>query len=291
VASVLRPKAGLTIVKPAPTGATPIPVYAGTYNFYTPYHQSATYTEMWNLTLQKEFGQRNVATLAYSGSHGVHLPINYSYNLCQQSPASVAALGDSLVYNSSADSPYCPGSGANLYGVWGVVYPGWWGLSSSVYHSLQATFERRASKDLTVISNFTWGKLIDDSSSDWGGFGALDVLGTDFYNRRADRSISQGDIPAHFKFSPIYELPFGPGKRWANHGIVGQVAGGFRVSAIYNVSSGEPVGVLDANWSQCTAAWTIGQRPNLVGRPSSGFKRSYGRHDWIRTNDLFRVKG
>src|SRR5687768_4508521 len=48
-------------------------------------------------------------------------------------------------------------------------------------------------------------------------------------------------------FNTIYELPFGNGKRWLNNGgFVERVFGGFQFSSIVNISSGPPVGIIDA---------------------------------------------
>jgi hypothetical protein len=140
---------------------------------------------------------------------------------------------------------------------------------------LQAKFERRFSRGTALLANFTWSKLIDDSSSDWGGFWSLDVTGQDFYNRRADRSVSAGDIPVRLTIAPIVELPFGPGKKWLESGVAGRVLGGWRASAIYTVSSGSPFGILDNNYGYCNAAHTLSNRPIMIGEPlPSGYDQT-----------------
>jgi len=157
-----------------------------------------------------------------------------------------------------------------------TINPGWWGLSSSIYHSLQAQFDHRFSHGFSMLANFTWSKLIDDSSSDWGGFWSLDVLGQDFYNRKAERSVSAGDIPERFTLAPIVELPFGPGKKWLDHGIASQVLGGWRVAAIYTISAGTPLGITDNSYGFCNGAGLLEDRPMMVGNPASisGSQRS-----------------
>src|SRR3989454_988342 len=199
------------ITTPDPSAITaPLPVNANVaWSPWAPRKRAATYNQLWNFTLEKQFGSNSVAQLAYVGSRGVHLPINYAYNICQQSPQSTAQLGW-----GATTSPYCAPEAAQLAGIWNLyVFPAWWGLSSSTYHSLQAKFDRRFSNGISLLANFTWSKLMDDSSSDWGGFWSLDVLGQDFYNRRAERSVSAGDVPVRLTIAPIYELPFGPGKK------------------------------------------------------------------------------
>jgi hypothetical protein len=221
--------------------------------------------------LEKQIGSSTVVQLAYVGSRGVHLPINYAYNICQQSPQSTLEFGW-----DATTSPYCSPEAAQLAGIWNLyVNPGWWGLSSSTYHSMQAKFDRRFAHGFSLLANFTWSKLIDDSSSDWGGFWSLDALGQDFYNRRAERSVSAGDVPLRLTVAPIYELPFGPGRKWAQSGVAGQVIGGWRVTGIYTVSNGYPFGITDNSYGYCNAAHLIQDRPNMIGNPlPAGFNQT-----------------
>jgi hypothetical protein len=260
------------ITSPNPSAITaPIPVNGDvSFSYWAPRQQAPTYMQLWNFTLEKQMGQNTIAQIAYVGNHGTHLPVNYAYNICQQTPESTAALG-----YSATTSPYCSPQAAQEAGIWNlVVNPGWWGLSSSVYHSLQAKFERRFSRGFSLLVNFTWSKLMDDSSSDWGGFWSLDVLGQDFYNRRAERSVSAGDVPLRFTVVPIYELPFGHGKKWAQHGLASQVIGGWRVTGIYTVSDGYPFGITDSSYGYCNAAHILEDRPNMIGNPlPSGFNQ------------------
>jgi hypothetical protein len=258
---------------PDPASITaPLPVNENvSWSAWAPRKRATTYVQLWNFTLEKQIGANAVAQLAYVGSRGVHLPINYAYNICQQSPQSTLEFGW-----DATTSPYCAPEAAELAGIWNLyVFPGWWGLSSSNYHSLQAKFDRRFSNGFSLLANFTWSKLIDDSSSDWGGFWSLDVLGQDFYNRRAERSVSAGDVPLRFTVAPIYELPFGPGKKWAQSGVASQVIGGWRVAGIYTVSGGYPFGITDNSYGYCNAAHTITNRPNMIGNPlPSGFNQT-----------------
>lgn len=275
---------------PIPTVAdvtAPIPVNGCTVSFasWAPRKQYPTYTQLWNLTVEKQIGNDTTAQIGYVGSRGVHLPINYAYNLCQQSPASAqlvpSGFGSPGVF-SETTTPYCPAAAAIVNANTGCIYcfltinPGWWGLSSSIYHSLQAQFDHRFSHNFSMLANFTWSKLIDDSSSDWGGFWSLDALGQDFYNRKAERSVSAGDIPFRFTMAPVVQLPFGHGQKWLNNGVASDVLGGWRLSTIYTISAGTPFGVTDNNYGFCNSAGVLEDRPNIIGNIASisGSQRS-----------------
>jgi hypothetical protein len=259
----------------------PLAVAQGSYAFYTPRQQSPTYVQQWNLTLEQQLSTNTLVQLAYTGSRGVHLPMQYNYNVCQQSAQNITKFG---LAARDMDSPYCgPGNSAALGGLYGdYVYPGWWGISNSTYHALQAKVEKRYANGLSLLSTFTWSKLIDDSSSDWSGFGSLDSPGTDFYNRRNERSVSAGDVPLRLMIAPIYELPAGPGKKFLNRGIASHVLGGWRVSGIYSLSSGEPLGISDYGYNYCNSARMITVRPNVIGNPRpSGFHQTI--NQWFNT--------
>lgn len=274
------------VISPNPSAITaPIPVNADvSFQSWAPRKQTPSYTQLWNLTIQKQFGANTVAQIGYVGSKGTHLPINYAYNICQQTPASTAALGNPFDFVGPTSSPYCPAAAAALDAAVGpgavycclTINPGWWGLSSSIYHSMQAQFDHRFSHSFSMLANFTWSKLIDDSSSDWGGFWSLDVLGQDFYNRKAERSVSAGDIPERFTLAPIVELPFGPGKKWLNSGVGSEVLGGWRVATIYTISAGTPFGITDNSYGFCNGAGVLEDRPMMIGNPASisGSRRS-----------------
>jgi hypothetical protein len=254
------------------------------YSSWAPRSQYPAYVQLWNLTVQKQFGTNTVAQIGYVGTKGTHLPINYAYNICQQTAASTAALPNPFNFIGPTSSPYCPaaaaavnaGAGFNAVYCCLTINPGWWGLSSSSYHSMQAQFDHRFSQGFSMLANFTWSKLMDDSSSDWGGFWSLDVLGQDFYNRKAERSVSAGDIPMRFTLAPIVELPFGPGKRWLSRGVGSQVLGGWRVSTIYTIQAGTPFGITDNSYGFCNGSGMLEDRPMLIGNPASisGSRRS-----------------
>ncbi|MFB3901908.1 MAG: TonB-dependent receptor domain-containing protein [Acidobacteriota bacterium] len=257
------------ITNPDPS-AIRAPIAVGSnvsFSAWAPRKQTPTYIQSWNLTVEKQLTGSTLGQLAYVGTRGTHLPINYAYNICQQTRESTAQFG----YDATT-SPFCPlaaekvlAAGGSLYDL--IVTPGYWGLSNSIYHAMQAKVERRFSRGFSLLGTFTWSKLIDDSSSDWGGFWSLDTLGQDFYNRRGDRSVSAGDIPARLSVASIVELPFGPGKKWLNKGIVAQALGGWHVSAIYSLSSGTPFGILDNCYGYCNAAHTLSNRPMMLGDP------------------------
>jgi Carboxypeptidase regulatory-like domain len=290
----------LTVTSPDPSAITaPIPVNTNvSFSSWAPRKQYPAYTQLWNFTVEKQFGNDTTAQIGYVGSKGTHLPINYAYNICQQTPASTAQLPNPFDFLGPTSTPYCPAAAAavNAGSRFNAVYccltvnPGWWGLSSSIYHSMQAQFDHRFSHGFSLLANFTWSKLIDDSSSDWGGFWSLDALGQDFYNRKAERSVSAGDIPLRFTLAPIVELPFGPGRKWLNSGAASYVLGGWRVSTIYTISAGTPFGITDNSYGFCNGAGVLEDRPMLIGNPAAISSSRRSPNLWLN-NQAFDFAG
>jgi hypothetical protein len=65
------------------------------------------------------------------------------------------------------------------------------------------------------------------------------------------------------------------GKKWLNSGVGSQVLGGWRVSAIFSIQDGYPLGVEDSCTGYCNVAHTLNTLPMMVGDPlPSGFHQT-----------------
>jgi hypothetical protein len=84
--------------------------------------------------------------------------------------------------------------------------------------------------------------------------------------RACDRSSSPYDIRHTMTSNAIYELPWGPGRRYMNgHGLLPTLFGGWQLSGLATASTGRPVNItIKRSPSQLPDGNTGGQRPNLV---------------------------
>ncbi|MBI2687215.1 MAG: TonB-dependent receptor [Acidobacteria bacterium] len=103
--------------------------------------------------------------------------------------------------------------------------------TSTNYNSLQAKFDRRFSGGFQLTTAYTWAKAID-YSNDNGGFAYL-------INPQRSRARSDFDRRHMFNQSYVWELPFGKGKRWTNSGPAAAVLGGWQVTGILTMMSGQ----------------------------------------------------
>jgi hypothetical protein len=147
--------------------------------------------------------------LAYVGSKGNHLFVAYEMN-----PAIFGAVGANL----NARRPLAP------------VFANVSDQSSrgnSLYHSMQVTLNKRFTRGLTLLTNYTWGKLIDDASADGDS-------PANPFNFRAERGPSDFDITHRFVSSFVWEFPMLNGRpAWMRHTI-----GGWQANGILTIQSG-----------------------------------------------------
>jgi Carboxypeptidase regulatory-like domain len=116
--------------------------------------------------------------------------------------------------------------------------------SFSNYHALQAEIRKRLRGGLYFQANYTFSKAFTD-------FEGTDANFSGFLDLRTGVAVEKTRIPndiTHvFKANWIYDLPFGPGKRFLGlGGAVGKIVGGWSFNGIMRWQSGEPISVVSA---------------------------------------------
>ncbi len=184
----------------------------------------STYTESYNLTVQQALTPTISFSLGYQGNVSRHLRVSYAAN---QYPGVIPYGANSQQYQPFYDF-------GNIIAVTNE------GIGN--YNSLQAKLEKRYSNGLSFLAGYTWAHSLDDAvqpiqGTDGGQAGNPAFLGLKF-----EYGASNTDVRHRFTFSPQYDLPFGRGKQFLNHGgLVDQVIGGWKTAAIFQVQTGTPV--------------------------------------------------
>ena len=239
--------------------------------------RSSLYAEQWNLTFQRVLPLSLSAELAYAGSHGIHLQGPLPYD---QLPDQYLAMGDAL--RTQVPNPFYGLVATGTLAAATVQraqllrpFPQFTGVSTinsygnSIYHSLQAKLERRFTNGFSLLVGYTFSKLLDDvlpSTANAGFAGESFSAGNiqNFYNRRLDRAVASYDTPHNLTINALYELPFGRGKKLANHGgVVNAIVGGWQINGLASMHSGAPIGLTTA--TSTLNNFGLGQRPNYVG--------------------------
>jgi hypothetical protein len=180
-----------------------------------------------NLTLERGIGQSWLARAAYMGSTGKHLngTGDQEAGLLAMNPA-IYIPGQSTEANTQQRRPY-PNFGP-LYQLDSEVH--------SNYNALQLTLEKRFTKGLAFLSNFTWAKSLDDFGPGGSG-GHQNPTGSNTCTcgRWFDYGPDTGDISKTFKLSGIYRPPTVPLK-----GPLGSLINGWELSGIATELTGFP---------------------------------------------------
>ncbi len=208
----------------APTPLTPVNiVVTGTPTFKVPSYQD------FNLSVQHEIMRNTVLEVAYVGTRGTHLLGDQDLN----QPTVAARLAN-------------PTSDANAL----VNFPGFGSIRSrnpiftSNYNSLQVSLNRRLTNGLTLGVAYTYSKLLTTQSVD------RDSGIQDTYNVKAAYGLSTLNTPQIFVLSYVYQLPFFKNER----NLKGYLLGGWEVSGIANIQTGQSLTVTQGNDPFATAA-------------------------------------
>jgi hypothetical protein len=140
-------------------------------------------------------------------------------------------------------------------------------LGVSSYHGFLLRLERRYRNGFQLLFNYTFAKFIDnvDPLTDFGGTPGAGYQ--DYYNRRLDKALSPNDITHNSTFSVVYELPWGPKRRWLRTGLASHILGGWQLSTLTSVRTGPPYGVSTlVNTVEAASAGPL--RPDLLRDPA-----------------------
>ncbi len=102
---------------------------------------------------------------------------------------------------------------------------------SSFYDGVVFRVEHRYSSGFSVLGNYTFSKCL--------GYPWQDVFSWHPLNLREDRGHCQLDLNQNLTANAIYELPFGQGKAFLNHGgLLDAAVGGWKIADITSIHSG-----------------------------------------------------
>src|ERR1700736_5924574 len=187
---------------PAPIPDNPLSP-AGTLNVFSMQNR-IPYVEQFNLTLQRELVSGLVWNVSYVGA--------LSRKLAMVAEIDQAPPGPGTVQPRRAYYYLLPGV-ASIQEMYTA--------GTADYHSLQTSIEHRFSKGFNLITNYTWGHVVDDHQCR-GGCKSGSTAGPfpiSSANRRLDRGNSDIDLRQRWAMMVSYEPPVGSDyKGWAEIG-------------------------------------------------------------------------
>jgi hypothetical protein len=233
----------------------------------------APYTQQWNLSVSHQFKGDMMVEFGYAGSSAKNLPMTFVYN---ELDPSHWADADILTTSASGCGPWNAGEKPN--GQCRRPYSSYLNFNDSIgpygwtnYQSMPVRFQKRFRSGGLINASYAWTKALGNTG---GGAGANQNPGgtvQDWYNLKAEKSLTAFSLPQRLVVSYVLNLPFGKGQKFLNsvsNGVGSRLVSGWAVNGITTFQSGFPVTV-SANMpsGQKNVPNTFGSgtlRPNLV---------------------------
>jgi hypothetical protein len=205
-----------------------------------------SYTQQYNLSLQRQFGGDWLLSVGYLGNHSVHRWVTTQANRAIYIPgASTLANTQQRRLLSQLD----PVNGA-LVATLPQVDDG----GTAGYNGLLVSINHRLSRHVSLLANYTWSHCISDTDI------ISEIVAATYQNpnnRRGDHGNCQTDIRHIFNLSALLQSPEFKGT-WTR-----RVFSGWELSPIITKRSGYWISVVTGTDTSLTAVGL--DRPNIVG--------------------------
>ena len=202
-----------------------------------PFNAKSTYSQQWNLSIQRQIGTNWLVSSNYVGTNIIHLWAGNQIN-----SAVFLGLIPCTLPGSTTPIPVCSITGninnRRRLNLQNPVEGQYFGTMSELdgggtgsYNAMVLSVQRRQAKGVTVQGNYTWSHCISDLADP-----ELAVAGQNStipYNRRYDRgNCATSDRRHVFSGSAVYQTP-----QFASR-TVRMLAGGWQMTGIVRMRSG-----------------------------------------------------
>ncbi len=211
------PTISVGIIKPSTT-SSPTTYLPSTSTVTFPSYFNRGYYQSYNFTIEHQFSSTLLAQVGYVGTHGVRIDMGVNIN---GSAPGTGTAGRQLY-------PYVT-SDMNEYEPFGFM----------TYNALQASVRKSIGASI-IGASYTFSKAIDNINGD-NDDGTLWRAYPVSFN--LDKQISGFDRPHNFQAYWVYNLPFGKGHTWVNHGWASYIVGNWQLAGTLSRESGLPFGV------------------------------------------------
>lgn len=167
----------------------------------------------WNVAFQRQLPYGFTADIAYVGSKGVNLVMDLDTNASMIYGSGNNGRAYFAQFNRTGNNRTRTNQG------------------KSSYNGLQVKVDRRFLNGFLITNSYTLGRSMDLANENTG-------IGTPIdFNLSWARSDT--DRLHNYVLSSVYELPWGPHKKWLSEGTLGKVIGGWQVSGLFEARSGQ----------------------------------------------------
>src|SRR6202790_2266384 len=222
------------------------------------------YAETWNLSVDRRVG-KGVFSVAYAGSHGVHL-----YDISNVNPTTGGGvyLGDANAGNrinyQYSNMNFRSDNGFSRYNALNVKY----GVTNLF------------KQGLGVTANYTWSHALDNLSSTFSDGNGATTSGIyqlgylDAFNPRLNFGNADFDIRHRFNLAWSWEVPW---MKSSSNMLARNLIGGWGIGSIFSIRSGSPFSIYDGTNFNGTASplWVPDQTIPTSGTPVSAGKNLF----------------
>ncbi len=171
----------------------------------------------WNVAYQRQLPYQLTADIAYVGNKGVDIVMDVDSNA-------------SLVYGSNNNGrpqfAQFNRTGTNRTRT---------NKNKTTYNGLQVKVDRRFRNGFMVTNSYTLSRAWDYVNENGGISSPIDF--------QLSWARSNFDRLHSYTLTGLYELPWGPNKRWLSEGTLGKIIGGWQLSGIFVAQSGVPLNI------------------------------------------------
>jgi Carboxypeptidase regulatory-like domain/TonB-dependent Receptor Plug Domain len=207
------------------------------------FENETPYAEQWHFGIDHRLFTAMAVELTYAGSAGKHIVFCYNPNEVQPGIGSQESRRLIQPLNRLSNMLQCDPR------------------NRSTYHSGQLKVTQRFRGGLQFLGSYTYGKSLDYGGSAASGAGASGNPQT-VTNLRAGHGPSGFDVRHRAVISWVWELPWGPGRRWLGEGgLLAGIAGGWQLAGIATMTTGRPFTVfMQTGVNNGAPSW-----PNRIG--------------------------
>ena len=208
------------------------------------YSNETAYAEQWHLGVERQLFSAMLLELEYVGSAGKHLTLCYNPNEVQPGTESLQSRRLLQPVANLSNMLQCDPR------------------NRSTFHAGTLKVQQRFSNGLQFLVSYTYGKSLDYGGAAASGGGAVGG-GQTVTDMDAWHGPSGYDTRHRAVVSYVYQLPFGPGRRWMSGagGLLQGIVGGWQLAGITTMTTGRPFTVfLQTGVNNGAPSW-----PNRIG--------------------------
>jgi hypothetical protein len=237
------------------------------------YNWKNPYMIQYNASVERQLPWNMALGVAYVGNHGLHLPmvrdgnpiLPTSLGPCGD-PASLCVNGKVPFWDTNCTGTPLPAGCSSPYRNLNSHFNSNINIgtfATSRYNALQVNLEKRTSHGLQFSAAYTRSRVTDETQGQANIQDCIvsgGLLGVYPLNPQVDKGPACFNIPNNWEFNALYHLPSPKGS-----GLMPKVLGGWFMSSIVSIQSGQPFSPLIGNnrSNSGVAQGQQGDRPNI----------------------------